>query len=226
MHRYIAVLVLVCTLAMLSTTGCSWPAPASIGYDPGPPSIDGLRRVDTNGKFIAYLKPGVRLEDFTQVLVDPFSVSYASPREAPDSVVTTLDPETEQRLTDVLRDAFVEEMQRSRPFDLVDQPGPKALRVQGWLYDLVVDEPPTDDPRNFPLCFAEMTVVLTVRHSQTAQALARVGEKVQLSCASDNQRALFHTATWKDVSDGVKPWARFLRFWLEEIREMAPIADP
>jgi hypothetical protein len=152
-------------------------------------------------------------------------VSYASPRGAPDSVVTTLDPETEQRLTDVLREAFVEQMQRSQAFDLVEQPGPKAVRVQGWLYDLVVDEPPSDGPRDFPLCFAEMTVLLTVRHSQTAQALARVGEQVQLSC-TDDQRALFHTARWEDVSDAVKPWARFLRRWLEEIREMAPVADP
>jgi hypothetical protein len=63
--------------------------------------------VDTDGEFIAYLKPGVRLEDFTQILVDPFAVSYASPRGAPDSVVTTLDLETEQRLTDVLREAFI-----------------------------------------------------------------------------------------------------------------------
>ena len=225
MHRNMAFLVLVCTLGMLSTTGCSWRAPESIEYKPGPPTIDGLRRVDSEERFIVYLKPGVHLEDFTQVLIDPFSVSYASPRDAPGRAVRTLDPETEQRLADVLRDAFVKEMQLSRPFDLVEQPGPKALRVQGWLYDLVVDEPPSDDPRNFPLCFAEMSVVLTVRHSQTAQALARIGEHAKLSCA-DNRRALFHTAKWQDVSDSVKPWARFLRRWLEEIRGMAPITDP
>ena len=158
------------------------------------------------------------MEEFTEVLVDPFMLSYANPRGAPEGPVRTLDSETEERLKDVLLEAFQREMRRSPDFRVAEEPGPAAVRVQGWLYDLVVEEPPRDDPRNFPLCFAEVTVMLTVRHAETAQALARAGERVQLSCRAE-RRARFQTAKWREVSEAVRPWARFLRRWLEDLRD-------
>jgi hypothetical protein len=183
---------------------------------------EGLKEVEANNGYRVFLRPGIRLEDFSKVLVDPFSVSYARPRdmqEGAGAAVRTLDRETEARLLRTLQDAFVDEMKRSRDFELVEEPGPETLRVQGWLYDLIVEEPPRDDPRNFPLCFAEMTVILTVRHSETAQTLGRVADRVHLSCGAE-RHARFQTADWSDVRDALRPWARFLRRWLSEIREL------
>jgi hypothetical protein len=139
-------------------------------------------------------------------------------------VLKTLLEFTIRRLADVLRNAFIQQMQASREFEWVEQPGPEAVRVQGWLSDLVVEEPPTDDPRNFPLCFAELTVILTVRNSETAHALARVSERVRLSCAAKH-RARFQTARWHDVRRAVKPWAVLFRRWLEDLREIPPVSS-
>jgi hypothetical protein len=62
-----------------------------------------------------------------------------------------------------------------------------------------------------------MTLVLTVRHSETAEALARVADRIKLSCARPHAR--FYTARWADVKAALHPWASFLRLWLEELHE-------
>lgn len=177
---------------------------------------EGLQQLPSQDGRLIYLRPGVELDDFERVLVDPFAVAYANPRGTSEAgPVRTLDAETEARFTETLRSAFVDQLGRSRIYALSTEPGPEAIRVQGLIYDLVVGQPPHDDPRNFPICFAEMTLVLTVRHSETAEALARVADRVKLSCAKPHAR--FYTARWADVKAALRPWASFLRHWLEEL---------
>jgi len=191
------------------------------GSEPSDPRFgittpEGLRQVESRDGRLIFLRPGVDLDDFERVLVDPFAVAYANPRDASEpGPVRTLDSQTEARFTETLRSAFIDQLGRSRFYALSTEPGPEAIRVQGLIYDLVVEQPPHDDPRNFPICFAEMTLVLTVRHSETAQALARVADRIKLSCAEPHAR--FYTARWADVKAALRPWASFLRRWLEEL---------
>jgi hypothetical protein len=136
--------------------------------------------------------------------------------------VLVLDDKAKGRLIGILRDAIEDEIRRNRVFDLVEELGQDVVRIQGWLYDLAVDESSHADPRNFPLCFAELRMILMVRHSQTAQALARVvdGEKVSRPKVGRRQ---CQTVQWREVKASMKPWARFLRQWLEEVRELPSI---
>jgi hypothetical protein len=209
----------VCAVSMLAAIACVHPPPEEVTLRSDVRTADGLQLVEGEEHPRFFLRPGVHLEDFSEILIDPFSVSYASPRDAPDAPARTLDVDQERRLTDVLHHAFTAEMERSRRFELVEQPSAEAIRVQGWLLDLVVEEPPSDDPRNFPLCFAELNVILTVRDSETAQALARMVDRVQLSCAAE-PRALFYTAKWSEVEEALRPWALLLRRWLEDLHEL------
>jgi hypothetical protein len=219
MRRSVVLLAALCVLMTLVLGACRSSTPEAIAYKSTEPTADGLRQLEGTDRRTVFLRPGVEMKEYSEIIVDPFMVSYTNPRGESEREVRTLDPETEARLSNVLRDEFIRQLRRSRDLELVEEPGPHAVRLQGWLYDVVVEEPPTDDPRNFPLCFAELNVILTVRHSETAHALARVAERVRLSCATE-RRALFHTASWKDVSDAVKPWAILLRHWLEDLRAM------
>lgn len=220
MHRAAAALLMLCSFAIVAVVACSGRPPATIEFESDATTTDGLRLVKGTKNPQVFLRPGIQMKDYSSILVDPFMVSYTNPRDEPEEPVRTLDVETEERLTDLLRDLFIKKINFSKAFDLGEKPGPKAIRVQGWLYDVIVEEPPRDDPRNFPLCFAEMRVILTVRHSETAEALARVVDRVKLSCAAE-QRALFHTARWVDVKAALTPWATFLRDWLEDLREIS-----
>jgi hypothetical protein len=225
MRRATAARLTLCSLAIFFATACSNPPARTIEFESAETTADGLRLMKTTKGHQIFLRPGIDMRNFSSVLVDPFMISYTNPREAPEGAVRTLDEKTEKRLTSLLRDVFIRKMDLSKEFDLVENPGPHAIRVQGWLYDIVVEEPPRDDPRNFPLCFAEMRVILTVRHSETAEALARVVDRVKLSCAAE-KRARFHSATWMEMKAVLRPWATFLRDWLEELKEITPATLP
>jgi hypothetical protein len=67
-----------------------------------------------------------------------------------------------------------------------------------------------------------MRAILTVRHSETAEPLARVVDQIKLSCAAD-RHPRFYSVQWRDVeSAALRPWATFFRKWLEELREFSP----
>lgn len=224
MRRTTTALAILCSFAIIGVGvgACSKPPPppATIEFESEEMTDDGLRLVQTTKGHQIFLKPGVHMRDFDSILVDSFMISYTNPRGAPEGPVRTLDAETEKHLITLMRDMFIDQMSRSRGFELVEQPGPRTIRVQGWLYDIVVEEPPREDSRNFPLCFAEMKAILTVRDSETAEPLARVVDEVKLSCAA-RKHARFQSAQWKDVENAaLKPWAIFLRDWLEELREL------
>lgn len=209
-----------CALAtLLALAACSTPTNK---YASEKPTEDGLYLIRSAPSHNVYLRPGARIQNYTAVVVDPFMVSYAMASDVGDAgpaQVRTLDPEAEARLTSTLRDAFIQEMKRSRYFRLVEAPGPEVLRVQGWIYELVIDEPYRGDPRNFPLCFGTMNLILAVRDSLTAQALARVSHRIAVSCELSSNR-LFYTASWLDTKRAFRPWASFLRVSLDELHEI------
>ena len=224
-HRSRATCPIACVgfvLAMMLACGGRPPEP--IELLPGRPTSTGLRRVDTGGETgIVFVRPGVRMADYSELIVDPFMLSYSSGVDPSDDPVRMLDVASEERFKEVAFEAFVDKMKYSRGFSLVDRPGPRTVRVQGWLYDLVLEEPPSDDRRNFPLCFGHLTLLLTVRDAETAQPLAEVGERMRLTCPT--RPGGYATTSWRAVGRGVEGWAGKLRGWLEQLHALPPIEE-
>ena len=75
------------------------------------------------------------------------------------------------------------------------------------------------DPRNFPLCSGTLNLILAVRDSRTAQALARVSDHIAVSCERESTD-LYYRATWRDAKGALRPWASFLRASLDELHEL------
>ena len=189
---------------------------------------DGLYRIRADNarpqsNHVVYLKPGAELQRYTEVIIDPFMVSYAvASGEANKSAapVRTLDPADEARFTSLLRSAFVDAMGESRYFRVVEEPGPTALRVQGWIYELTIEAPYRDDPRNFPLCAGQMNLILNVRDSRTAEPLARVDDRLAISCKLASNK-LYYYASWPHVKSEVRStWGSFLRGSLDSLHEL------
>jgi len=184
-------------------------------------TVDGLQLVVDEKRRKIFVKPGVDLTKFSRVLIDPVMVSYSnSPDAEATTPVRTLDPEIEERLGSLLQSGLAKEVERRGRLEVLEEPGPEVVRVQGWLYDVVVGEPAANDRRNAPVCFARMAVILTVRHSQTAQALARVVHRARFSC-SDNSTRTYQTARWSDVESGIEPWTKMLAISLEELGDLS-----
>jgi Protein of unknown function (DUF3313) len=219
-------------LALLSLAACRG-APPRVEYGSDVPTEDGLYLIRNATNHTVYVRPGARLRDYSELVVDPFSVSYAVAPGASQpggAQVRTLDPDAEARLIGELRFSFIQEMKRSSYFRVVDAPGPAAVRVQGWLYDLAIEAPDREDPRNFQLCFGTMDLILNVRDSRSATALARVSDRIAVSCEREGDQ-LYYAATWRDMRGMLRPWASFLRASLDELHELpslpaAPAAPP
>jgi uncharacterized protein DUF3313 len=219
-------------LALLAFAACRG-APKPLEHRSNVPTEDGLYLIRSATNHTVYVRPGVRLRDYSELIVDPFTVSYAVVPDAGkhgDAHVRTLEPDAEARLTSELRSAFVNEMKRSAYFRIVDAPGPAAVRVQGWVYDLAIEAPDREDPRNFPLCFGTMDLILNVRDSSSATALARVSDRIAVSCKRE-EKQLYYSATWLDVKGSFRPWASFLRTSLDELHDLpdlpaGPAAPP
>jgi hypothetical protein len=214
--------------ALLALAACGGRTPAPVEYRSAVPTPDGLYLIRSAPNHRVYVRPGARISSYSEILVDPLMVSYAMPAQTDGqgpAHVRTLDPEAEAKLTSILRRAFVDEMKRGHAFRLVEAPGPAALRVQGWIYDLVIEEPYRGDPRNFPLCFGQMNLILDVRDSRTAQSLARVSDLIAVSCDRGSSD-LYYTASWRDVKGALRPWASFLRASLDELHQMPDLPAP
>jgi nucleotide-binding universal stress UspA family protein len=206
-------------LAALALGGCRALAPPPSDHEPDAATGGGLRRAETEGDHVVYVMPGARLDRYSEVLVDPFMISYATERRPAGSEphpIRTLDRETEAKLADAMRRAFVHSLRRSRHFSVVEEPGPRALHVQGWIYDLVVGDP-QEHRRELPICFAEMTLILTARSSETAQALALVAHRLGTRC---EPRRFLDALRWEDVTRALQPWARILSDHLDEVHEI------
>jgi hypothetical protein len=115
-----------------------------------------------------------------------------------------------------MREAFVKSLKRSRHFSVVEEPGPEAVHVQGWIFDLVVGDPEIHR-RELPICFAEMTLILTVRSAQTAQALALVAHRLATRC---ERRQFLDALRWDDVTRALQPWAVILRDHLDSLHDI------
>jgi len=220
---------MLCALgALLGLVACHSAAPAApprVEYQSNQPTADGLYLARSAPSHTVYLRPGAQIRRYTEVIVDPFMVSYAMSPSSGDQApapVRTLDPYAEARLTGLLRDDFLRELSRSQSFRVVETPGPMVLRVQGWIYDLEIEEPYRQDPRNFPLCFGKMNLILNVRDSLTAQALARVSDHIAVSCTREHGE-LYYEASWKDMKGMLHPWASFLSDSLDELHEIADL---
>jgi hypothetical protein len=223
MRRPIVLLVVLCTILTAGTFACRTAPTENVQSEAVPKTLDGLQLVVSEKHRNIYVKPGVDLGEFSQVLIDPFMVSYTSSSENDEGPVRILDTSTEEKLSTLFQEGLKEKIGRSGELELADGPGPGVLRVQGWLYDVVVGEQPFDDARNSSLCFARMAVIVTARDSRTAQALAHVMSRTRLSCSDTG--SLYQTAQWSDVKKGLQPWLSLVAGSLEELRHLSLAAD-
>jgi len=219
-------LLRLATLALvgLDLGACMAGGPQPI--DPGsePATGRGLRRARSEGDQVVYVMPGAHLDRYSEVLVDPFMISYTTeprPSGFEPQPVRTLDRQTEAKLASAMREAFVKSLRRSRHFSLVEEPGPKAVHLQGWIFDLVVGDPEVHQ-RELPICFAEMTLILTVRSAETAEALALVAHRLSTRC---ELRYFLDALRWEDVTRALRPWARVLSDDLDDLHEIESTSE-
>jgi hypothetical protein len=134
-------------------------------------------------------------------------------------------PESREKFREVVVGAFVEELERSKRFEVVDTVGPGTLLLRGAIFDIVSNVPPRLTRGNVYLsAVGEGTFVIELIDAETGEMLARVGERrrIQPPGGVDAFTKPANAATvWVDVGQWARGVASDFRRELEKAQEKA-----
>jgi hypothetical protein len=222
-------------LAALAAGCAGGAARPSVEYETGrraAVTADGLYRVKSWRISNAYLKPGAVFTTYRTIVIDPVSVAYQrAPRDprgsgSPERGNFALEPWQMERFQKLFQEALDAELAESSFFEVVREPAPDALRVRGYIVDLVVNTPPERGrDRVYVSVSGEMTVILDVSDSQTREPLGRIAERREVVPAGGQLRRA-GVAEWGEIERMFRSWARLLREGLDELGRLGPVPEP
>jgi hypothetical protein len=116
--------------------------------------------------------------------------------------------ESKDRFRQVVVDAFVEELQRSKRFELVDELGPGTLIVRGGILDIVSSVPPGARLRDAHLAaVGEGTFVFQLIDANSGIIQAAIGERRRIQPPGAHLDMFARPANAATVWADVEQWA-------------------
>jgi hypothetical protein len=125
--------------------------------------------------------------------------------------------EDQQKLQEVMREIFIDELGKIERYTLVDGPGPDVLILLGGVIDVVSTVPPEPIGRGsiYLSSVGEATLVLELRDSETKAVLARVADR--RAAESTYMQEANSVTTWSEVRRLARTWARLVVRRLNEV---------
>lgn len=212
---------------VVGSAGCSTPIispPPSIQTGPNAEvSFDGLHRVDHTRVHMAWAIPDIDLSGYTKILPVHSGIEYApatnrgdTPEARASGGPFIMDDETRARFEALVDEVFIEELQKSERFDVVDEPGPDVLIVEGILLNVTSHKPP--DPvggRSYLYvgAYVEASLAMEVRDSESNRILARAVDRRAASTKAGYYSNQNVARTTEEVGG-------LIRFWGSQLREL------
>lgn len=220
--------VLLAGLALL-TTACRSPEPRFTTGKSAEVTADGLHRAKARVAGVLYLRPGVDLKPYDRVMLQPVVLRFSRVHTLQRAgVPQTLDlVELRQQFEGIFR----EELDRSTVFRRVEEPGVGVLRVSAELHDLVVATPDPETPDTVLLQTpGHVTVLLELSDSLSHEVVLRASQRRKIEPAPRLQpssgvqgKPTTAISSTPDALRAFRQWARLIREWLDEVREIPPL---
>lgn len=188
------------------------------------PTFDGLYPVINSGADEAWARPDIDLSIYRRVRFVGAGVQYRPGGETSRSMRARsrsdtffeISPEGRERFEQMVASAFLEQLEASEIFELVEEDGPDVLLVRGALLDVVSFVPPESVGRTevFLRSVGEATLMLELRDSMSNTVLARSVDRRAAetpSGASDLQ--------WSNPVSNAQEVRRLARRWATSLRE-------
>ncbi len=225
---------LVATCALLAAfTGCTTAPQFQSGPD-AEVTHDGLTKVDNTALDAVWARTDIDASEYTKVLFDgvgiefrPVTGAYSGRAGTSQSQMRRagqsefqLDEKTKALVKEEITSAFVEELQRSKVFEVVDQPGPDVLTVRAGLLDVISRVPPDTVGRSTILIdrVGEATLVLELHDSMSDAILARAIDRRAAERGTGSSLTISSPALNRaEVRRLGREWARTVRSGLETL---------
>ena len=212
-------------VAAAALAGCSASAPTVDTSAQDEMTFDGLYPVRGGRADVAWARADVDLTQYSKVMLEGVGVEYRPGGESGRSYMARSSKshyegteEQKARFEATMRDAFIEELARSKQFTIVNEPGPDVLLIRGGLLDVVSFVPPEPVGARSDIYLSrvgEATLVLELRDSITEAILARaVDRRAAERTSGMSQSNRVQNAA--EVRRLAQTWARMLRERLDE----------
>lgn len=212
-----ALAVLAVLAALLA--GCQGSTPTVDTSDETEMSFDGLYPVKGGTADAAWARPGADISQYSKIMLQGVGIEYRPGGESGRLYHSRsradhfeISEKQKEKLHEILREAFSDELHKSEHFKIVDAPGPDVLLVRGGLLDVVSFVPPEPIGRTeiYLSSVGEATLVLEIRDSQSEAIIARAVDRraAEDTLGFSESNRVNNTAEIRRLA---KTWARLLR---------------
>ncbi len=220
-----------CCLAAAVSAG----APVALAQSKSPPAQwDGLVQHDSKRVSLLYLRPGVSLQGYKRVLLQPLQVSFDKnwdPNHNQPSSARRLTRDDFDRIKKTLAEEFAKgaaaELAKGG-YSVVTEAGDDVLEVQPFVVNLYITAADKQAPgrsRTYVANTGYMTLVAELRDAQTDAILARAVDHFSGTRSTTFQLS-GSVANMADARRAIAKWAAALRAALDEANaDAAPAAN-
>jgi hypothetical protein len=143
-----------------------------------------------------------------------------------DSGPFAISDESKEKFKEIVSEAVVKELGRSKMFEVTDTVGPGTLLVRGAVLDIVSDVPPNLSGGGIHLTsVGQATMVFELIDAETGVVQARAAERREIAPPTRMNRvnpAPVNSATvWNDVEQWARGEAQILRKALDKAKKKA-----
>lgn len=193
---------------------------------------DGLYRVDRSTMARAWVKPDLDLRPYTKIMLQTADMTFRHVDDEgkfyrpglDDQTEFAISEETREKLEDTFTNAFREQLERSKRYELVDQRGPHTLVLVATLLDVVSRVPPDDVPGRYEVYLSsvgEATLVVELRDATTNEVLARAADRRAAENTTGFPIEATTASNWAEVRQLANSWASLVRKRLDDFSSIA-----
>ncbi|MBW2274235.1 MAG: DUF3313 family protein [Deltaproteobacteria bacterium] len=234
--------VFAALVAAAALVGCASPGPEPIEFETGPRAevtAEGLHRVKNPRYRDAWARPDVDFAGYDRIQLLPVEIRHKgnpTARVSDRSVENdfALGKSQKQELAGLFLEVFTSELEASPYLQLVAEAGPRVLRVEASIIDLVVQVPTEvrGNERTFTRSTAEMTLLLELYDASSGEILARLSDRREAlgagHGASGNAGDLYYSNPATNTAAmrrSFRRWAQILRQRLDELHELEALGS-
>lgn len=227
--------VLFVLLAVGLMWGCAGPEPKIQEGPTAETTFDGLVAVDNTVYQKVWVKPDIDLSQYDKMMLKgaevdyravglPGGARYYSSRQE----FFPMSEKDKEDFEKLVSEGFRKELEKSKYFEIVQEPGPTTLIVEGTLIDVVSRVPPEIGGRDvYVSSYGEATLVIQLYDSMSDEILARAADRraaqdVTAMNSVSSTPATAVSATM-EVNRMVTTWGQLLTNGIDYLHEMPPV---
>jgi len=232
LHEFKALFAL---LAVSLIWGCAGPEPKLQEGPTAEITYDGLVAVDNTQYQKVWVKKDINLAGYDKMMLKGAEVDYRAvglPGGAryysSQQEFFPMSETARDNFEKIVSEAFRKELEKSKYFEIVDEPGPTTLTVMGTLIDVVSRVPPEVSGRDvYVSSYGEATLVMELRDSMSGEILARAADRraaedVTAMNTVSTTPATAVSATM-EVNRMVSRWAKLLTDGIDYLHDLPPV---